>query len=261
MEQIDYLEHHGIKGQRWGIRRTPEQLGHRSGKPADVSTLGRKNLKKARTSNLNKWGKDADHNILYIAGYSGSGKSTTALSMAKPGDKVIHLDAYSEPDSGGAATIRNKDFDRYLNKAVPQWHDMANAQRTDTKMVRYSKEYWDTVDQFRDALDTYSRQQFKQGHKVIAEGVQIADDWLTGDKTYYSDKPLVILGTNPVMSMQRAFERDDRGNLLKGLKNLDSAKEYIQWYSSTNKKLNELANTSSAKKGEAWVKEYLKQFK
>lgn len=24
----DFLEHHGIKGQRWGIRRTPEQLGH-----------------------------------------------------------------------------------------------------------------------------------------------------------------------------------------------------------------------------------------
>lgn len=25
----EYLEHHGIKGQRWGVRRTPEQLGHR----------------------------------------------------------------------------------------------------------------------------------------------------------------------------------------------------------------------------------------
>ena len=24
----DYLEHHGIKNQRWGVRRTPEQLGH-----------------------------------------------------------------------------------------------------------------------------------------------------------------------------------------------------------------------------------------
>lgn len=26
----EYLAHHGIKGQRWGIRRTPEELGHRS---------------------------------------------------------------------------------------------------------------------------------------------------------------------------------------------------------------------------------------
>lgn len=27
-KNLEYLEHHGVKGQRWGIRRTPEQLGH-----------------------------------------------------------------------------------------------------------------------------------------------------------------------------------------------------------------------------------------
>lgn len=26
-----YLAHHGIKGMKWGVRRTPEQLGHRKG--------------------------------------------------------------------------------------------------------------------------------------------------------------------------------------------------------------------------------------
>lgn len=25
----DFLEHYGVKGQKWGVRRTPEQLGHR----------------------------------------------------------------------------------------------------------------------------------------------------------------------------------------------------------------------------------------
>lgn len=35
----EFLEHHGIKGQRWGIRRTPEQLGHK------VSKLKKKNAK------------------------------------------------------------------------------------------------------------------------------------------------------------------------------------------------------------------------
>jgi hypothetical protein len=31
-----YLAHHGIKGQKWGVRRTPEQLGHKpTGKKRD----------------------------------------------------------------------------------------------------------------------------------------------------------------------------------------------------------------------------------
>ena len=25
---MDYIYHHGIKGQKWGVRRTPEELGH-----------------------------------------------------------------------------------------------------------------------------------------------------------------------------------------------------------------------------------------
>lgn len=28
----DELEHHGVKGQRWGVTRTPEELGHRAAK-------------------------------------------------------------------------------------------------------------------------------------------------------------------------------------------------------------------------------------
>lgn len=28
----EFLEDHGIKGRRWGIRRTPEQLGHKVNK-------------------------------------------------------------------------------------------------------------------------------------------------------------------------------------------------------------------------------------
>ncbi|MDO4802995.1 MAG: hypothetical protein Q4A15_12585, partial [Prevotellaceae bacterium] len=33
----DHIEHHGIKGQRWGIRRTPELLGHDRKRVKDMS--------------------------------------------------------------------------------------------------------------------------------------------------------------------------------------------------------------------------------
>lgn len=240
------LRHYGVLGMKWGVRRTQDQLGY-------------SNIKKARTANFDQWGKDPDHNVAYISGYSGSGKSTTALSLAKQGDKVIHLDAYSEPDSGGAATIRNKDFNSYLNQHVPKWRDMANATKTGENgvMKRHSKEYRDTVDLFRNAIEQYGKEQFHQGHKVIVEGVQIADDWLTEDKNFYSKKPIAILGTNPITSIRRAFERDDRGNLLEGLGSLESAKEYFQWYVNTSSRLNYLANKTQAKRGEEWIQKYL----
>lgn len=255
----EYLAHHGVKGQKWGIRRYQNQDGSYTAE--GLARLGRKNLEKARTSNLDKWGQDKDHNIVYIAGYSGSGKSVTALAVGQAKNaKVIHLDAYSEPSSAGTATIRNKDFDSFLDKHAPNYKKIANATDTEENgtIKRYSKEYWSIVDSFRNALESYGKDQFSKGHRVIVEGVQIADDWLTKDKRYYADKPMIILGTNPIKSIQRAFERDGRGNLLKGLKNLDSSKEYVNWYVNTRTNLNNLATVSNSKKGEEWVKKYLK---
>lgn len=42
------LQHHGVKGQKWGIRRTPQQLGHDipSGKKRQMSSKELKSLKK-----------------------------------------------------------------------------------------------------------------------------------------------------------------------------------------------------------------------
>lgn len=45
----DHIEHHGIKGQRWGIRRTPEQLGHDRKPVKDMSDdYLRKNISRLR---------------------------------------------------------------------------------------------------------------------------------------------------------------------------------------------------------------------
>lgn len=45
-ENEKYLQHHGIKGMKWGVRRTPEQLGHKPSSKKKGSSVG-STLKKA----------------------------------------------------------------------------------------------------------------------------------------------------------------------------------------------------------------------
>lgn len=52
MEDRDFLEHHGIKGQKWGVRRTPEQLGRRikSGASKVKNLLSKKKSEKSKST-------------------------------------------------------------------------------------------------------------------------------------------------------------------------------------------------------------------
>lgn len=62
------LYHHGIKGMKWGIRRTPEQLGHDTSTTKKVastvgkaaSTVGKKVVSTAKTKKAEKQQKKAD---------------------------------------------------------------------------------------------------------------------------------------------------------------------------------------------------------
>lgn len=62
MYEQDYLMHHGIKGMKWGIRRTPEQLGRRDERRQEaknrlVRSSGSRasnTLREARGQDINK---------------------------------------------------------------------------------------------------------------------------------------------------------------------------------------------------------------
>ena len=56
MSEQEYLAHHGIKGMKWGVRRTPEQLGHpRSKKKAkSIWKKSAETLSSARKSRKQK---------------------------------------------------------------------------------------------------------------------------------------------------------------------------------------------------------------
>ena len=107
---MDELDHHGIKGQKWGVRRFQNKDGSltAAGKNRNYN---KRNMKNADTQNLDKWGTDKDHNILYISGKSGSGKSTAALDMSETNTNIIHLDSYFELKKTNRTliTIRLKD--------------------------------------------------------------------------------------------------------------------------------------------------------
>lgn len=238
IEYVDnYLEHFGIKGMHWGIRRTPEELGH-------------KRLSKAKTSNMDKWGKSPETNTLYVTGYSGSGKSTAAMSLKRPNDKLIMLDLYSDETTDSVKKYRDKDFDRYLDKHFPRYKEIPKTNQ------KFSKQYWKDVDQFAKSIEDYSREQYKKGNRVIVEGIQVYDRWLHDDSSFYKGKPFAAVQTNRLTAMKRASERDEVQRSVKDLFS-DSG----NWSKKAKEKFKNIQNTTEVTKGDEWLKDYLKQNK
>lgn len=147
-----------------------------------------KNLRRAETANVEKFGKDRDHNALYVAGYSGSGKSTMASGVARKNDKIIRLDFYAEPIRKDTKPLMDKEFNSFLEKKGIDYKKVANAGMPGSKYWN-SGSYWKEVDKIRDAIEEYSKEQYDKGNRVIVEGVQIQGDWLAGEKNYYKGNP------------------------------------------------------------------------
>lgn len=178
------------------------------------------------------------------------------MSVARTNDQVIHLDLYSDEVSPGAGG-RNKVFEDYLDKKVPNWKEIS---KEDNKVFkRFSKEYWKAVDDFSEAIDAFSKEQYRNGNRVIVEGIQIADGWLKPDVASYSRQPVAVMGTNKIASLLQALSRDERTDYLAPFKGIFSTEE-SQWSKAMDTKLDELSKGIGAKKDKKTVDDFLKKY-
>lgn len=227
----DIICHYGVIGMKWGVRRTPAQLGH---KPSQ----------KVRSANLDKWGESPETNVMYITGRSGSGKSTLAEKMADDKTDLIYLDTYFElsDDTPFDGEPRSDSFDKFLkNRGV----------KSPGNFVRGSAEYEDSLTKFEKALDDFGKYQWTKGRKVLAEGIQISDSSLWENKSFYKDKPVIILQTSNIKSSWRAMARDI------GRFNLPYLINRITTGNLIGKDMAALANAVETSNGANWVDQYL----
>ena len=201
---MNELYHHGIKGQKWGVRRFQNKDGSLTA-AGKTRNYNKRNMKNADTQHLDKWGTDKDHNILYISGKSGSGKSTAALAMSDSNTNVIHLDSYFElKNKSEANKNKNERFNNFLKKNGFDINSL-----NDGKLFKNDiKEYFKKVDKFTKLSEEFGRTEFNNSRKVIMEGVQLLDETMYPNKKFFDDKPCILLKTNDDISRKRAKERD-----------------------------------------------------
>lgn len=201
------LYHHGILGQKWGIRRyqnqdgslTPEgRIRYRKG----YAKYGNRSI----VSNGRTWGGNSKSNVLFITGEPNTGKSTFANDLLNGKVKgfesynrrsqLIRLDGYTEKTN---SDLRNLDFDDFLKKNGYNPETLYRSNRTDRDF-----------DTFTDLLEKYGQECYKNNYGVVAEGRQLLDNTFYPNKKQLKTKPVILLTENPFNPYKKNRSTDEQ---------------------------------------------------
>jgi len=75
-------------------------------------------------------------------------------------------------------------------------------------LIITKKEYFRNVDRYQNLLESFGRQEYYLGRKVIVEGVELNDETMYQDKSFFKDKPTISMNTSDSLSSKRAHVRD-----------------------------------------------------
>lgn len=198
---------------------------------------------------LDEWGKSKDMNILWVTGFSGSGKTTIANKLKEkyPNAQVIHLDdfycAWNKEDL-------TKTLPTLYPKLYPRMKDVI--QRLQDDRNKSITEKIAALNICIERIIALSKEDYGKTSYIV-EGIQVY-----GSIRYdlIKDQPLVIKGTSAIGALVRRFKRGGYGHSVvsQGVGHtLYTLLDHLSWYLRDDKLINELRKAVKAEAKEISV--------
>lgn len=156
--------------------------------------------KKNAELDIDMWKKDSDHNILFITGLSGSGKSTYARQLANEENAtIIELDIFQCYDKFKNAGTRKNDISmKMVSEFLEDNPEMVDIDFSNIKLESFG-------DSFTKYFKWLLNKLHKSNERYIIEGIHIM---LFIPYSDIKGEPIICIGTSMIKSFWRMWKRE-----------------------------------------------------